>query len=305
MISFFSIVITLAVIMSPTKLDYYSFVHEEPFTTHAKCMDYVKGKQFEEELAAWEPDSGYADAYLAVTAFSKAARSLGVDLLQETEVTGLRFSADRITGVETTLGLLEAPLVVNTAGAWGSRIAAMAGVEIPVNACRVQVAFFRLETADESQMPVVADFLNACYFRPEVGNLTLAGVIDPAEAEAIVDPDLYSQTIDYSFQAAVGEKLCNRLPAMSQSRADRGYASLYAVTPDWHPIVDELIPESGFYVCTGFSGHGFKLGPAVGVMVADLLTGESEPEFDSELFSLDRFARQRQVTGGYEHSIVG
>ena len=143
------------------------------------------------------------------------------------------------------------------------------------------------------------------HFRPEVGNLTLAGVIDPAEADAIVDPDLYSKSVDYSFQAAVGEKLCRRLPAMAESGAERGYASLYAITPDWHPIVDELIPDSGFYVCTGFSGHGFKLGPAVGVMVADLLTGESQPEFAPDLFSLDRFAKQQLVQGGYKHSIVG
>ena len=255
--------------------------------------------------AAWEPASGYADAYLAVTAYARAARRLGVEILQETEVTGVRFVGDRITGVETTQGLLEAPLVVNTAGAWGSRIAAMAGIRIPVNACRVQVAFFRQTTATEGTSPVVADFLNLCYFRPEIGNLTLAGLIDPAEAEAIVDPDLFSKSVDYSFQADVGEKLCRRLPAMAESGADRGYASLYAVTPDWHPIVDELIPDSGFYVCTGFSGHGFKLAPAVGVMVADLLTGEREPEFAADLFSLGRFARKQEVQGRYGRSIVG
>ncbi len=255
--------------------------------------------------AAWEPASGYADAYLAVTAYARAARRLGADVLQETEVTDVRLVADRVTGVETTQGFLEAPLVVNSAGAWGSRIAAMVDIEIPVNACRVQVAFFRQPGTAETRMPVVADFLNACYFRPEVGNLTLAGVIDPAEAEAIVDPDLYAKSVDYSFQATVGEKLCRRLPAMAESAAEGGYASLYAVTPDWHPIVDELIPDSGFYVCTGFSGHGFKLGPAVGVMVADLLTGEDQPEFDPDLFSLDRFAKQEPVQGGYKHSIVG
>ena len=65
---------------------------------------------------------------------------------------------------------------------------------------------------------------------------------------------------------------------MAASESTGGYASLYAITPDWHPIVDEVPAGSGFYACSGFSGHGFKLGPAVGVMVADLLTGASAPD---------------------------
>ncbi len=255
--------------------------------------------------ACWEPDSGYADAYLAVTALARAARKLGVDLLQETEVVGIRFEGDRVAGVDTSRGPLDAPQVVNTAGAWGALVARMAGIEVPIDSCRVQVAFFRRPEGEEARHPVVGDFLRACYFRPDTGSLTLAGLIDPNEADAIVDPDDFARGVDLAFQADVGERLSRRYPAMERSESTGGFASLYAITPDWHPIIDETPEGSGFFVCSGFSGHGFKLGPAVGVMVADLLTRESHPQFDPELFRLSRYDEGRKVRGEYEFSILG
>ncbi|NJO00184.1 MAG: FAD-binding oxidoreductase [Anaerolineales bacterium] len=75
--------------------------------------------------------------------------------------------------------------------------------------------------------------------------------------------------------------------------------------PDWHPIIDEAVPGSGFFICAGFSGHGFKLGPAVGVMAADLLTRSTTPTFDPALFRLGRYAENQPVSGQYEYSIAG
>ena len=84
----------------------------------------------------------------------------------------------------------------------------------------------------------------------------------------------------------------------------RGYAGLYAITPDWHPVIDEVPAGSGHFVCTGFSGHGFKLGPAVGRLTADLVTGEP-PLFDAHPFRLARYAEGDPVRGRYEYSITG
>jgi sarcosine oxidase subunit beta len=256
-------------------------------------------------VVAYEPESGYADPYLTVNAYAQAARRFGVTLLQNTEVAGIRFQGDRVVGVETTKGRLDAPQVLNCAGAWGARVARMAGVEVPINSCRVQVAFFRRPPDHEAPHPVVADFINATYFRSETGSLTLVGLVDPAEADAVVDPDNYNEGTDFDFILDVGERLVRRYPAMERSDSAGGYASLYAITPDWHAIVDEVPADSGFFICSGFSGHGFKLGPAVGVMVADMLTGESDPEFDPHLFRLRRFAEDDPVRGQYEYSIVG
>jgi sarcosine oxidase subunit beta len=254
---------------------------------------------------AFEPESGYADPYLTVNAFAQAARRHGVRILQNTEVTQIHFNGQRVSGLEAAGERYSAPIVLNCGGAWGARVANLAGAKVPINSCRVQVAFFRRPAGYEAPHPVVADFIHATYFRSETGGLTLVGLIDPSEADAIVDPDGYQEYLDDSFILDAGERLIRRYPIMERSDSTGGYASLYAITPDWHPIVDEVIEDSGFYVCSGFSGHGFKLGPAVGLMTADLLTGERDPLFDPHLFRLSRFAENDPVRGQYEYSIVG
>jgi sarcosine oxidase subunit beta len=256
-------------------------------------------------LAAYEPQSGYADPYLTVTSYAQAARKSGVSIFQDTMVTAVNMTGGRVSSVETVNGVFSAPIVVNATGAWASQVAAMVGLEVPIDSCRVQVAFFRRPPGQEAQHPVVADFINATYFRSETGQLTLVGLIDPAEADAVVNPDHFSQGMDDDFVMAVGNGLVSRYPAMEQSQLTGGYASLYAITPDWHPVIDEFPAGSGFYICSGFSGHGFKLGPAVGLMTADLITGEADPEFDTKLFRVGRFAEGEPVRGQYEYSIVG
>ncbi|HSM55717.1 MAG TPA: FAD-binding oxidoreductase [Candidatus Sulfomarinibacteraceae bacterium] len=254
---------------------------------------------------AYEPDAGYADPNLTVNSYAHAARREGADIFTDTTVTGIVLDGDRVQGVRSSKGIFNAPRVLNCAGPWSAQVARMMGVEAPINACRVQVSFFRRPPAQSRDHPVVADFVNAIYFRSETGNLTLVGLIDPAEADAVVDPDHYKTGMDDEFVLDSGERLVTRFPAMEQSQVTGGYASVYAVTPDWHPIVDELVSGSGFYICAGFSGHGFKLGPAVGLMVADMLTGAGEPAFDPHLFRLRRYEEGAPVTGEYEYSIVG
>ncbi|HMT22560.1 MAG TPA: FAD-dependent oxidoreductase, partial [Promineifilum sp.] len=255
--------------------------------------------------AAWEEDGGYADPYLTVNAYAAAARRAGVRVLTNTAVTGIHQTGGRVTGVATTAGNLGAPIVVNCAGPWGARVARMAGLEIPLHACRVQVSFFRRPSNEEAIHPVVVDFINATYFRSETGNLTLVGLIDPEEANAIVDPDRYNEGVDTDFILDTGERLIRRYPAMERSDSAGGYAALYDITPDWHAIVDEPDPGSGFFLCCGSSGHGFKLGPAMGVLAAERVLGRSAPLFDSSLFRLGRFAEGRSVRGQYEYSIAG
>jgi glycine/D-amino acid oxidase-like deaminating enzyme len=256
-------------------------------------------------VGAFEPDSGYTDPYLTVQAYAAAARREGAEVLSETKVTGLRLEGGKVIGVDTDRDSYDTPIVVNCSGAWGAQVADLAGITVPISSCRVQVAFFRRPDGYTGDHPVVADFINAAYFRSETGDLTLVGLIDPAEAEAVVDPDNYGKAIDFDFVGDIGERLVSRLPAIAEGESARGYASLYAITPDWHPIVDELIPNSGLYICSGFSGHGFKLSPAVGVMTADLVTGTSDPEFDPTMFRFARFEEDDQVRGQYEYSIVG
>jgi sarcosine oxidase subunit beta len=240
-------------------------------------------------VAAYQSESGYADPYLTVNAYAQAARLRGVTIYPNTEVTGIRFRDDTIVGVETAQGKLDAPLVLNTAGAWAARVAHLAGVELPVAACRVQVAYFRRPRGQEAAHPIVDDPGNALYLRPQEGQLTLVGQTGRDEHQTSADPDDYNQLVDPDFVLDVRQRLIRRFPAMDRSENIGGYASLYSVTPDWCPIVDEVPSGSGFYVCAGFSGYGFKLGPAVGLMVADMVTGQPDPHFDPHPFHISRF----------------
>ena len=254
--------------------------------------------------AVYEPGSGYADPHLTVNGYAEAARRHGARIVVNCEVTGIRFDGDKVSGVDATRGRFDAPVIVNCAGPWGARVAALAGVEVPIDACRVQVAVYR-RPPSFSTHPVVMDFLQGAYFRAETGNLTIAGSIDPAEANAVVDPDDFAEHVDAEFEAEMGEKFVRRYPPMELSESMGGYSSIYAVTPDWHPIIDEVPAGSGSYICSGFSGHGYKLAPAVGLMVADQVTGESNPQFSTELFRLARYAEDTPIRGQYEYSIAG
>ncbi len=255
--------------------------------------------------AAYEPESGYADPNLTVTAYAQAVRRQGGEIHQEVRVTGVNLEGGRVTGVDTSEGAFSAPIVINCAGAWGAQVAALAGVEAPVNPCRVQVAFFRRPAGGSEDHPVVADFVHGVYWRSETGHQTLVGLIDPSEEKAIVDPDAFNEGVDMSFIGEAGERVVPRFPMMERSESAGGYAALYAITPDWHPVIDEPSPGSGFFLCTGFSGHGFKLGPAVGRMTAAMAMGEDLPEWDRSLFRLSRYEEGEPIRGAYEYSIVG
>ena len=184
--------------------------------------------------AAWEPESGYADPYLTVTSFAQAARREGARIFQNTRVTGIRMVGGKITGVDAGDERFDAPIVINATGAWAAQVAALTGVGAPIHSCRIQVAFFRRPKGHEATHPVVGDFVHAIYFRDETGGLTLAGLIDPAEADAVVNPDRFSEQVDPEFVLDAGERLVARYPAMEQSKSAGGYASLYAITPaDW------------------------------------------------------------------------
>ncbi len=255
--------------------------------------------------AAYEPEAGYADPNLTLSSYAAALRRLGGRILQETAVTGVRMFAGAVQGVDTSHGPFHSPIVVNCAGPWAARVGAYTAINLPIRSCRVQVGFFKRPQGHRDGHPVIADFAYGVYWRDETGALTLVGLIDTAEADAVVDPDDYNEGVDVAFVTDAGERLVSRYPAMEQSQSAGGYGALYAITPDWHPIIDELLPDSGFFCCAGFSGHGFKLGPAVGEMVADMVLGERSSAISRHIFRLGRYAEGDPVRGRYEYSIVG
>lgn len=254
---------------------------------------------------AYEPDAGYADGAMATQAYASRARDLGASIVQGVAVTAIGAEAGRVTGVETTQGRYSAPVVVNAAGPWAAPLTLKLGYETPVEPSRHQVAVFRRPETLPAEHPFIGDFIQGFYLRSETGHLTLSGSLQVEEAEHKANPDNYSETVDLDFSIEMAEQTEHRVPAMAEAELRKGWAGLYDVTPDWHPIISRMPGLEGFVCAYGFSGSGFKMAPVVGEMIADLATGERQCPIDPHPFRVERFAEGDLVRGRYAYSIMG
>lgn len=256
--------------------------------------------------AAYEPDSGCADGAQAANAFGQRARDFGAVIHQGVRVTALSVRNERVVGVETDTGTFSAPVVINAAGAWAAELSRQAGYDTPAEASRHQIAAFQHPaTLDAGRHPTIGDFVQGFYVRSETGRLSLAGSLDASEAENKADPDNYRETVDMDFNMEMAEYTERRMPPMSQARVGKGWAGLYCVTPDWHPIIGPLPGLEGYICAYGFSGSGFKMGPVVGELIADLATGDKQCPIDPHPFRFERFAENDLIRGQYSYSIIG
>src|SRR5512138_2084311 len=247
------------------------------------------------ELAAYEPESGYADPVLTTNSFIANAKACGAVLKQDCEVTGIRVSGGKVTGVESSCGAFAAPIVVDCAGTFADRIGKLAGVDIPLTTWTHDVAFVK-RPATVGMHPTVIDDVLSMYFRPE-GELTLIGLEDrnrmgePPESDlGRVDPDFVMRAID---------RICERMEGMEEGSLHSTHVGRDGLTPDQRAIMDQTGP-AGFYIACGFSGTGFKLSPAVGVCMSELILDGRAKLVDISSLSLDRFARGELLRG--EHS---
>jgi sarcosine oxidase subunit beta len=248
-------------------------------------------------LGCYEPDAGYADPAGTTVSLAGAARAGGARIHEETEVLGIEVAGGRVTGVRTSRGPIDAPVVVNAAGTWGDRVARLAGVDVPITVCRHRISFFSRPPEAAAPHPLFYDFVQNIYTRPETGGLTLVGPLESV-VENPVDPDRYSEGVSFEETADAMERAVHRFPVMEQGEVAKGWAGCFDITPDWHPILDESA-VGGFFLAVGFSGHGFKLSPAVGEMMARLVTEGKTPGEDIHAFRLSRFAEGQPIRGTY------
>ena len=255
--------------------------------------------------AAYEPDSGYADPYSASVAFANRAEELGAEVLVGTEIRSVIVEGGKARGVVTDEGRLEAGSVVLATGPWTPRLSELFGVELPITACRVQVCLFERAPGLQHDK-VFVDSPLGVYTRPEGEDLMLVGSVATDEAKAGVEnPDHFQRVADFDTVSRYSEQLVQRFPDMDKGSFVNGYASLYDVTPDWRPILDKLPSIDNLYCCAGSSGHGFKLAPIVGEMMADLITAGKSDDDDINFFAFHRFGHEELVEGGYAHKILG
>ncbi|MEF8843235.1 MAG: FAD-dependent oxidoreductase [Haloarculaceae archaeon] len=237
---------------------------------------------------AYCPTDGFADPHLGLQGFSQAAAEAGAEIRTGVEVTDLDVEGGHVT-VETTDGRYAPGYVVVAAGAWSPRVARMAGVDLPVSPRRRQAMVVDPELRVPESTPLVTDLDAGCYFRPERdGKALLGGHFDEQDPEQ--DPDRYRTSTDLDWTVEVLERASGVADYFGpDSEIVRGWAGLYAVTPDHHPIIEESRP--GVVVATGFSGHGFMQSPATGQVVSELVLDGEARTVDVSPLGAARFER--------------
>ncbi|WP_423746229.1 FAD-binding oxidoreductase (plasmid) [Haladaptatus sp. SPP-AMP-3] len=242
--------------------------------------------------ATYSPNDGFADPHLALQAFAARAREVGTDVRTGVEVTDVLGDAGGVTGVETTDGTVDADFVVNAAGPWASSVAEMAGLDLPISPERRQMAVVNPETPVAESVPLTIDLDTGSYFRPEREGAALVGGHFGGDTTA--DPNAFDQTTDLDWTIEAVEKASDWTTYFGpESRIRRGWAGLYAVTPDHHPIIEETVP--GFVNAVGFSGHGFQHAPATGQLVTELVFDGEPSLVDVSGLDADRFEEGRTV----------
>jgi len=230
---------------------------------------------------------GLADPHGVTAAYLAAAKRLGAAFEFETDVTGVRVAEGRVQGVVTSRGDVQSPVVINAAGPYAAEVGRMAGVELPVAPLRRQI--FTTQPADwvPANFPMVVDVGTGVYMHKESGGLLL-GLAD------LDEPPSFHTHIDLDFRDRVFMLAFERLPKLEDAAYRAGWAGLYEDTPDHNAILGEAPTVRGFWLANGFSGHGFMHSPAVGMVIADLVTGRP-PRADVSALALDRFERSALV----------
>jgi sarcosine oxidase subunit beta len=249
-------------------------------------------------LAAYEPHSGYADPTTTALSLLNAARQHGVTLRQNVEVQEFTFSGERITGVRTSSGTIEAGVVICVAGGWTMNLLSQTGLKFPVWNIRHQVIMLRRPPEIQTHMTYIDGVLDA-YYRPDSPGLTLVG---SGPMETGVAPDDFAHHADDSFVESVAEKISYRMPAMECASYVQGWAGVFAVSADLHPLIGPIPGYQNLYAIFGCNGTGFKIAPAVGKAVAEQILGIDSPEIDITSLRPARYLENALIVDPYGYS---
>lgn len=231
--------------------------------------------------ASFCPSDGLAGPNEVTAGYAGAARRSGAGIVEDCEVTAITRDAGRVTGVVAGDAHVAADVVVNCAGPYAAVVGRMAGVDIPVRPFRRHI--FVTEPFSLSRpVPMTVDFHTSFYFHPEGAGMLL-GMSDPDE------PTSFDTSVSWDFLEHLIEHATWRLPALERAQIHTGWAGLYEVSPDNQAIAGEAPELQGFWLCCGFSGHGFMQAPAMGHLLAEAILGR-QPEIDLAPFSPARFA---------------
>jgi len=260
--------------------------------------DEVRGRlplmSFDDAIAGtFNPKDGTADPNSVVMGYINAAQKMGVTALTGAEVIGITVSGGEARSVKTSLGEIEARIVLNAAGPWSGLVAQMAGVQIPITPLRRQMFTTNPLKEVPEDFPFVIDFAKSLYFHRE-GEGLLVGMSNQAEQPG------FDQNVDEDFELVNLEAAIERMPLIEKASRSSHWAGLYEVTPDAHPIYGAT-DIKGFLLCTGFSGHGFMHGPISGKLMSEFILDGAFSSVDVSMLDLKRFAEGRLIK---EYNVV-
>ena len=220
-----------------------------------------------------EPDSGFADPIKTTQQLVDSARPWKLHVQENLGATAILLQHGRVSAVETEQGVIDTPVVVNAAGAWGRRLGLTVGLNYSFRWSRecdivLNVPF------DTNNYPWLTDPKLCFYSRPAGPRQLLVGLGFPKEIEPL-DFDDYDADVDARMRDRIAQKIFRRVPATSQGSFDHGWASMYTITDDWHPLVGPEPEVPGYFACLAGNGHCFKLGPPLGEALATVIAGEA------------------------------
>jgi sarcosine oxidase, subunit beta len=257
----------------------------------------------EDQLAAYEPRSGYADPGATTRAMAAGARRLGVDIREGVTVTAVRAEGGRVRGVETSAGFIAAPIVVLANGAWSVPLAAALGVELPIEPVAVRLAFVRRPAGMRQGWGghlVVLDRAHGAYTRPDGEDLSMVGLAGARVPIPTADDYLEAAPPSVDFEELARAQVARRFPSFAGAPVVRRHSGPIDMTPDLCAIIDSVQPE-GLHLAVGMSGSGFKKGPAIGEAVAELVVHGEARTVPTREFRLSRFAENDPiVSDGYQ-----
>jgi glycine/D-amino acid oxidase-like deaminating enzyme len=242
---------------------------------------------------SFNPRDGLVDPNGVVMGYIGAAQRLGVTTLTSTPVTAIETHSGKVSGVVTSGQMIFAPLVADATGPWSGRTSQLAGIEVPVTPIRRQWLTTSAIPELPSDFPFVIDFAQSLYFHPEGPGL-LTGMSNPQEKSS------FDQNIDPEWELVHMEAAIKRMPLLERVGLSSRLAGLYEVTPDDHPIFGKT-PIDGYYVISGFSGHGFMHGPISGKLMSEIILDGHASTLDVSMLDLARFRENRMIQ---EYNVV-
>jgi sarcosine oxidase subunit beta len=235
--------------------------------------------------AAFSPDDGLATPEAVVQEYAAGARRHGARIETACELLDVRLRGGAIRAAVTSKGVVETPALVCAAGAWSRRVGAMVGVDLPVTPYRRQVPLTEPVPGLPERLPMTIDFASSFYFHREGRGLLMGMSLDD-------EPPGFNLGRDEAWIARLAEVIAKRAPSLADIGVAGGWAGLYEVTPDHNALIGEAPRPARMLYATGFSGHGFLQGPAVGEVMRDLFLGR-QPPVDVAPLAVDRFQQAK------------